>query len=1296
MIKFYSTVLLSFVLLLGTQTIQAQQTKQDIKSHFQNGNAPGAAHFGYLIDACYNYSVGEGLIYDPTNNTLQAEVPLDLLLENLEDTTLILRNERDSLLNELNLEISGNKGNLTKQIQDLESKTNGIINTATNFETSINSSLDLLDDEVFGEIGTLRGDLSDQETQLSTQAGSIAQLRHDLISETNSLSNNITDLKEYTDGKLLRLDTLKTQEIADTVRFVREKISSLNKQTNTKLTNEIRRVDDRIDTTYSSLHTTDTSIRSDFNTKLSDLETALQDTDKDLRGILDKFNDALIFKIGSDSTALSNLVEQTKGDLIDKIDSLANACNIGLKNHQKRMDTIENKQSTLRDTVVKMKIKLDTLNFTEENFTQTLRLKLDNIEDGATKADNDFTDALKTKLDGIENNANNYTLSTATPDSLGGIKTSADFFIDPKTSKMYIFASDKIDREYATDTIAKNWTKEMKKGDEWTRMRLKIDTDLVDADDNKLYDYGEWAQPFKFIYTDLETSFYQYNATDTVNVILGIHEKNKAFSGKYNTLLGHNAGYTLYKGGERNVAIGNNAGRGSAYVSDNVFIGSQSGESVSKPNQSTSVNGDFSSERNIAIGTKAMQGKNTSGKSVAVGYAAMELGEQNSSVAIGYQAANKNSGTNNITIGYEACFSVPGSGNTSTIAIGYRAGYKNTYAKHNIFIGDSTALINESGEKNIFIGHGTGKSNTGNGNLFIGNAINLAGDDQLAIGNKGKILLSGDFTTNTVSIDKLSTGQLTVANSSSDSYSIGKNEVINSLAQFVGKGGVSTSGQITTSYANTKGNVNTAISAPKGSVSAKYISAADAITIGSADVINSTGTFVGSGGVNSIGNITTSSNINATQITGKSAELTQSLKVAGLDIVKQTGGVLTERYAVKIHQHEPHEIKTNSTQRFVSETEKTNWNNKVDKVQGSDLSTNDFTTAYRQKLDGISNNANYYSHPLKHAPNIIAQDALNRFVTDSDIKNWNGKVNKDGDKKLTSNDFTKAYRDKLDGIAEGANYYEAPDSYDPENIIQNTLYQFVTEENKRNWNNKVDKKSGKGLSTNDFTDADNIKLKSLNVHPNTHSATMITTTTEKQFVSQDEKDKWNGGQIPIGGIIMWNGTAVPAGWALCNGQLVNGTQTPDLRGRFIVSSYAGKTNFEVGNSGGTVGSAVQTNSAGSHNHTGNSGGYKLTGNDIPSHSHGMAHTHKIYTKKGARYSATADESTPGGKSKGGRRTMQNARDYNFSTEASSRSYTDSYGETSATINAHQHTISTDGSHVHTVPYYVLAFIMRVE
>ncbi len=54
--------------------------------------------------------------------------------------------------------------------------------------------------------------------------------------------------------------------------------------------------------------------------------------------------------------------------------------------------------------------------------------------------------------------------------------------------------------------------------------------------------------------------------------------------------------------------------------------------------------------------------------------------------------------------------------------------------------------------------------------------------------------------------------------------------------------------------------------------------------------------------------------------------------------------------------------------------------------------------------------------------------------------------------------------------------------------------------------------------------------------------------------------------VPAGVIALWHGlaSAIPAGWALCDGQ--NGT--PDLRGRFVVG--AGGEAYAVGDTGGAA------------------------------------------------------------------------------------------------------------------------------
>ena len=51
------------------------------------------------------------------------------------------------------------------------------------------------------------------------------------------------------------------------------------------------------------------------------------------------------------------------------------------------------------------------------------------------------------------------------------------------------------------------------------------------------------------------------------------------------------------------------------------------------------------------------------------------------------------------------------------------------------------------------------------------------------------------------------------------------------------------------------------------------------------------------------------------------------------------------------------QLAEDSTHRLVTDTEKATWNNKVDKVEGKGLSTNDFTNELKSKLDGIEDNA---------------------------------------------------------------------------------------------------------------------------------------------------------------------------------------------------------------------------------------------------------------------------------------------------------------------------------------------------
>lgn len=106
----------------------------------------------------------------------------------------------------------------------------------------------------------------------------------------------------------------------------------------------------------------------------------------------------------------------------------------------------------------------------------------------------------------------------------------------------------------------------------------------------------------------------------------------------------------------------------------------------------------------------------------------------------------------------------------------------------------------------------------------------------------------------------------------------------------------------------------------------------------------------------------------------------------------------------------------------------TNLNNKVDKEPGKGLSSNDYTAAEKSKLAGIEANAdvnkiesvklNGTALPIdtQKAVNIDLSD----YATDSELSSGlSGKVDKQEGKQLSTEDFTTAYKNKLDGIPEG-------------------------------------------------------------------------------------------------------------------------------------------------------------------------------------------------------------------------------------------------------------------------------------
>ena len=157
---------------------------------------------------------------------------------------------------------------------------------------------------------------------------------------------------------------------------------------------------------------------------------------------------------------------------------------------------------------------------------------------------------------------------------------------------------------------------------------------------------------------------------------------------------------------------------------------------------------------------------------------------------------------------------------------------------------------------------------------------------------------------------------------------------------------------------------------------------------------------------------------------------------------------------------------------------------------------------------------------------------------------------------------------------------------------------------------------------------------------------------------------------PVGTIVMWSNSvgAVPAGWAYCNGDVVNGVTTPNMVGRFPLDGGIGGTDFTGGSPTAT------TDSKGAHSHTITVDDHTLTEAEMPSHSHALTGV------------ISADNDTGNW-----------AEDAQGSNPVATANPTGTTGGD----QGHNHTASSNskGAHTHEVdtvpPYYAIWFIMYV-
>lgn len=250
---------------------------------------------------------------------------------------------------------------------------------------------------------------------------------------------------------------------------------------------------------------------------------------------------------------------------------------------------------------------------------------------------------------------------------------------------------------------------------------------------------------------------------------------------------------------------------------------------------------------------------------------------------------------------------------------------------------------------------------------------------------------------------------------------------------------------------------------------------------------------------------------------------------------------------------------------------KTDLNDKVDKINGKGLSTNDFTTEFKVKLEGLYN----YTLPSSLPATIITQTSTHRFVSDNEKSIWTSKAN--GTHSHTKSEIidfpalhkvatTGSYADLINRptlstiaisgsysdllnkpnlstvalsgsyndllnkpdvsgytsktyvdteLAKKSNIHNHPylsDLYVPDwDSISNKPSSFTPSTHTHN--DKVDKVDGKSLIAN--SEITRLSTVTNYVHPTNHLPNIITQDANNRFVTDSEKAIWNGKVGPV-------------------------------------------------------------------------------------------------------------------------------------------------------------------------------------
>ncbi len=232
------------------------------------------------------------------------------------------------------------------------------------------------------------------------------------------------------------------------------------------------------------------------------------------------------------------------------------------------------------------------------------------------------------------------------------------------------------------------------------------------------------------------------NTTGKDNTFLGSFSGIYNTTGKSNTFLGRASGQSNVNGND-NVFIGFYSGLKNTTGNYNIFVGRSAGYTNLDKNYNTFIghsSGTFADgSGNVFNGSYSGYGYD------AAHYANLGMVRPvtNYNTFVGHTAGRYNEGNGNISLGYASGYVTKGDYNMS---LGYGAGYEN-----------------EVGNRNVFIGFYSGRTNLGSNNVFIGNESgrNEVGSNKLYIDNSSTAtpLIYGDFATDVVNVNgKLGVG----------------------------------------------------------------------------------------------------------------------------------------------------------------------------------------------------------------------------------------------------------------------------------------------------------------------------------------------------------------------------------------------------------------------------------------------------------------------------------------------------------------------------------------------------------